>query len=789
MTKSKVLIQIFLIIWAVGSLLSCSTNLHRFSGFNNESDNIVSTADFPGHEYDVTADGESLNTMQVTFTNDVFYLYFTKNTGINNYSITQTSNFEVNYQLLDANKKFISKIWGGDIVFDSGQKDGVYCLRVAVKAKVEQLGQNLTLRIEAGSSSDSDYTGTEKWLYDSMWESNTITHQYQSQWYRFTVVAGHRYSIQVADNYSDPNGHFSTDLISNSTIYLYANDKTTQIYWNWDSTEFNRYEYVADFTGTMYVEYTTSSSGSYHIKYTGTYDAETLYGYGSTGQNLLVYGESNYYKFYCTEGNLNTFNFSLSNSNITFYRGDMTTEIHWTLTSGSFEYASMTDETVYIKIISNSFDENYNSISVSSVSNLFTIDYGYWNTFDFNGTQGEVHWIPLEVTAGNTYTISFDNGVEGTGSYDSQCAVSIYGSDKLSEIQYIGYSSYNTPYQYTADTTETLFLKVYNYSGYNYRVKVDESTPSLPDTLMSVGNSYSGYLNNSSVEHWYYFEGIKDTVYNISFDGSAYYSIYNSDKTTPALFDNGSIWLNENPHLAYPSKAIQSYYIKVTGGTGNYTITYIGDELATEYTNFGSWVYKSFSNNFELDWYYFDLYAGFRYEFYMDNGYEGSGSYDADSYLRVIDFDTNNVLKYGISCYTKPLVYYPVTDIGYVDMYVSGSTGTYGLKVVATPDAPMTLGLWSSGMLDYVDDEIWYYYDVTTTGTYKIYLDNDLEGSGSYTSESMFLVFQSDKINHDVSNWSQAYSEPQYRNYIAGERIYIRVKALTTGTFALKISM
>ncbi len=409
-------------------------------------------------------------------------------------------------------------------------------------------------------------------------------------------------------------------------------------------------------------------------------------------------------------------------------------------------------------------------------------------------TGGDKHWYYFDGIKDFSYQVLWeDTGDQsGTACSGSSCSgdikVSAYGSDfvlrYLNEVN----SGFSSPGSITAGTPGRIYVKVEGFDSLStgtYSLKADEYVRFTPEPgVYSNGLNVVLEHNNPGVTIWYTTDGSDPVVGGNPSTGA--YSIpipLSTSTTVKAVAGDGAGYISVMNSGYYETSPMQL----VPG---------------TEYDGSLGAVEGRISNPGDTNWYFFDGTGGSAYMVtWVDSAYQDASVYTADAVVSAYREDMltayfenmDNGYRWHTQYITPPAserVYLKIRD------HDPSNTGDFYIKVeVVTSVTPMTPDVsYAPGVLGSMQSH-WYSFGLLADREYRIYWDDQADGSGLYTGDIIVLPYSDNFQNRIFSQprGDSGYSTGNYRTIIRpfDERINIRVgsyfKNTALGDYALKV--
>jgi len=514
---------------------------------------------------------------------------------------------------------------------------------------------------------------------------------------------------------------------------------------------------------------------------------------------------------------------------------------------------SIDDKVIYVRIYTNfAKDTPTYSVAYSTdntrpswnyPSKLTPLSVKIWGKGNITDLDTE-NWYKFLVTEGENYYIWL-NTDERNGTKKLSTKVSVLYRNGNSIITgLVSDYLWDSPTSFTANVTDTVYVRVLPYSSvdtgaYSIVYNTNSTRPGLPEwkspsdtdtTKLKNGEWTDGSVSDLEDEVWYSFSvnsGEKYYIWlNDGYEGDG-------DKTLPSrvrissgngdlIFSNiyymsyyeniGEEFKHWNKPLSFTAGSYNKVYVKVSSSneTGNYSIVY-SDSIYRPYEKrIGSyatpltdkvWTYGNI-NDSEDDWYSLEVTRGTRYYIWLNNGYEGDGTKNANVRVSTLygPYRADSIFTNESRLWNASWAF-DAKDTCTVYVRVSPSsskdTGTYGVVYSTSSKRPdwslppksitLTENKWVEGDITKSNSEGWHSINVTRGEKYYIWLNDRDEGDGTKTLSAMvtFLYSNGNSIFTNCYNfWNNS------KDFTANSTgtVYIRVLPYSsggTGTYSI----
>jgi hypothetical protein len=307
---------------------------------------------------------------------------------------------------------------------------------------------------------------------------------------------------------------------------------------------------------------------------------------------------------------------------------------------------------------------------------------------------GQVKIYSFDAIPGNTYAITWDDCVRGSGTYTADVSVSAYRKDLTTTYFDDIYTTYSSPRIITAQDN-VVYLRVEVYATAptgSFALKAYECRPKMlvkqgTDNILNGTGSYNfGSVSNTA----------SFTIQNL---GNGYLNLSDTPKVRISGTDAGSFTVAADPASPVAPNGSATFSVKfspasngnktatvsiASNDTGNnpYTFTLSGTGVI-ETLSPDTWTSGSLTAPGEEKIYLFNVIPGKSYSIAWDDSNQGSGTYTGNIKVSAYRQDLSAVyFSNADSGYTVPQVITPLDNLVCIKVYgyTSTVTGSFGLK-------------------------------------------------------------------------------------------------------------
>ncbi len=324
-----------------------------------------------------------------------------------------------------------------------------------------------TLYIKVSASASGSFTllaepNTLTALTAGTWRNDTIS--LTPLWYTFNVVAGTSYDFKL-------NSASGGDGTKTGTVQatIFRPDGTTYV----QNETSGSTSFIAKASEAICIEISEYfSAGTFAVEVQPTpFSTLTL----NTWQNgsFSWSTTTEWYTFSATAGTLynlfidDEYNTSTMSTvvSVNIYHSDKATPIGNTIWNSSlsnypFTFATQSAETIYVAVnfYSGSTNGNY-AFDVQPLAGVSSLTAGTWTSGILPAAKAE-SWFEFNGIAGTTYTITWNDAIDGDKTYTGSVKVSAFHGDAATSYFSNATAGYTTPQAFTATATEPVYILV-----------------------------------------------------------------------------------------------------------------------------------------------------------------------------------------------------------------------------------------------------------------------------------------------------------------------------------------
>lgn len=405
--------------------------------------------------------------------------------------------------------------------------------------------------------------------------------------------------------------------------------------------------------------------------------------------------------------------------------------------------------------------------------------------------SGQEVLYSFEAVNGATYTVTWDDSVDGSGGYSGDVSVSAYNKDKSQKYFTNIDDGYSTAQTFAAAASETVYLEVVdNGTGGDFGISVSAPVADI-STPITVGEVLSDVSIGLGELHYYSFSVTSVVSYRVTwddfYDGSGgmtadvvvaadgaanYFSYVDSGFTTPQQFSGAA---DETVYLSVEGWEAGTYSIEVAE---ELPITVDGAATSSTATA-GNVFYASFAAT-----------AGTSYIVMLDDASDTNTLQPGDVTITAANLDYTNeyftniddgwVTPPGLTAAVNEPLYIKATGLsdGAVSIYVAQAPGVTVNGAAVTP--AMIAG-----------DRLFYSFPTTSATDYTVTLNDlsDGDGLGTYTGDAVISCRNADGSNSYFSLAGDAYGvNAQTFTASADEVVYLDVLCAVDGSVELTVT-
>jgi hypothetical protein len=610
-------------------------------------------------------------------------------------------------------------------------------------------------------------TGTTETITPEAWTPGNVTTGGEKKTYCFSAVVGNDYAITWDDSF-EGSGKYSGDIY----VSAYRQDGATSYFYSTNSG-YKTPKIIKAQDNIVYIvveSYFSNTTGSFALKVAtvkpvlnvknGSTDIPS--GTGNHDLGNVSIGSINYATF--TIQNTGVVNLNLTGSSKVVISGadassfSVTSQPVSPVTPNSsttfkvkFIPTSVGLKTATVSISNDDTANNPYTFTISGTGIILPLTLDSWNTGSIS-YGGEEKNYSFNTTPGKTYTINWDDSVQGSGSFQGDVKVSAFHQDfstrYFSDID----SGYSIPRIITAQEN-IVYLKVVGINSSatgSFALKVCEI---IPEPIMNVcqgttnipyGTSYSfgsiALFSNSTVTFTVQNNGtgnlnLTDSPkIRISGADASCFSV-TADAVSPvAPFSSTTFSVKFTPNGPGTKTAMLS--IATNDADNSPYVMNVTGEGTVESFNLDSWVTGNSTTSDEIKTYFFNTTPGKSYMILWDDVFDGSRTYTGDILVSAYNQDLTTTYFSQISNgYTSLNFITAQGNIAYLKIQTR-YTGSYAFKVYefvpkaiidvkqGTNDIPNGTGSYNFGKMQLFTSSNDVTFTIQNTGNINLDLSN-----------------------------------------------------------------
>jgi fibronectin type 3 domain-containing protein len=463
--------------------------------------------------------------------------------------------------------------------------------------------------------------GTSALLAANTWTEGNISATGQVYWYTITAASAASYSIQW-----DDSGQGSSTYSCNIGVSAYRSNGTG-IFSGVNSGYTSPPSVSMDSGETIYVQvegYTAASTGSYAIRY-----------YAPAALPPQAYPQNFRVGVTPAPECVITWNALTGATGYTVYRSD-TADGTYTLKQTLTGSASTTwtdtgvtaGSTYYYKVaaVNDNGEGPWSPAASGTPPPSVFLDHNTWTEGNISAA-GQVYWYTITAAAAASYSIQWDDRLQGTSTYSGDIKVSAYRGNGTTSIFTSVDSGYLSPRSVSMTAGETIYLRVEGYFS------TDTGTYAIQ------------YYNPAAVPPQIYLQNVAVRVtpapecvitWSALTGGAAGYTVYRSDTADGTYTLRAA--LTGLPTTTWTDTAVtagSTYYYKVAAvndnGDGPWSPAVSGTPPPSVLLVYNTWTTGNINAvGQEVYWYTITAAAAASYFIQWDDNYASSGTYSGD---------------------------------------------------------------------------------------------------------------------------------------------------------------